>query len=531
MKTFMRSILIGVCILIIGFSSRAENNQDGAVELCVSKQKSVDLRYYIENELFPLFREDDSISILEKGTDTLGYTVSYQIDSFQFSGGHVSADGRVTLTGYENQYILCKVFYTRTIQFNFGTLFFQRDTEDSESISYWRHELFGLKENDSPPAQVKSARSWQRVVCIKKSLNPNETFAIESEDTCLNNTLKFWVPDQYADMRCSWSCDNGYINISNRPVHAHEMILSRRPQPFLTTDVKCTLRGCDGKEMLSSIRIRSQQTPASELTFDDCLSTASKSIRVKATNVLPHVDFRWNGKPLKSIKEDDFSQTVGYPVPGSDDFTIVLTTSGGCRPSQTREIVHRELSNNVVLQVLDSCPTTGIPFKISTNPQLPNMDLNWRVPNGYSVLPLDNRKDLVTITKPSGFGQTVKVEVQDAECGGIISNYVSISEAYTEMVAKDEEGKILLNGGSVKAGSTITFTAPKHSSITGDKPYTWSISTMRGDFANMITGKGGAERTLTAPSAGESISVTVSYESCRGKESESYTFYSTASGN
>lgn len=477
------------------------------------------------------------MSILEKGTDTLGYTVSYQIDSLQFSGDHVSVDGRVTVIGYKNQYILCKVFYTRTIQFNFGELFFQGDPEDSDSIAHWRHELFGLKENDYPQAQVKSTRSWQRVVCLKKSLNPNETFTIESGDTCLNSTLKLWVPKQYADMQCTWSCDEPrYVSISNN-VHAHEIILSRRTLPFLTTEVKCTLRGCDDKEVPSFIRIRSKQTPVSELTFDDCLSTASKSIRVKATNVLPNVDFLWNGKPLKSIQEDDFSQTVNYPVPGSDNFTIVLTTSGGCRPSQKSEIVHRELSDNVVLQVLDSCPTTGIPFKIATNPQLPNMDLNWGAPNGYSVLALGNRKDIATITKPSGLGQTVKVKVQDAECGGSISDYVSISEAYTEMVAKDEGGNILPNGGSVKAGSTITFIAPQHSSITGIFPYTWSSTVWGASGSGGISlplakqWKGSAETTVTAPSAGSSIAVTVSYVSCRGEESESYTIYSTASGN
>lgn len=45
MKTFMRSVLIGVCILFVGFPLRAENDQDGEVELCVPYNwKSVNLR-------------------------------------------------------------------------------------------------------------------------------------------------------------------------------------------------------------------------------------------------------------------------------------------------------------------------------------------------------------------------------------------------------------------------------------------------------------------------------------------------------
>lgn len=535
MKIFMRSILIGVCILL-GYSLVEASDQVSdtiTAEGCY--KPGAQIKSGIVKSAFSAMRQSDSSAIFENTKYKID-KIEYNNFRLEFTGQDIN--GKKTCSSFDsaigvatdnlrNQFINCTITYTRIISFNDVDL----TDYDSES-AIPEDDLWGdKKEKDGyPKFELKSERKWHTVMRIKKALSSNAEFTIEGYPCLVNGKTTLSVPDEFKDMDINWMSIDSNDILSN--TMAPKIRVTRKNAKILETTVSCTvLDGCKNVKR-DSVKLLPDQTPISDLMCDSCLSTASKSIRVKATNVLPHVDFLWNGKPLKSIKEDDFSQTVGYPVPGSDDFTIVLTTSGGCHPSQTSKIVHRELADNVSLQVLDSCPTTGIPFKIATNPQLPNMDLNWRVPNGYSVLTPNNRKDIATITKPSGFGQTIKVEVRNAECGGSISDYVSISEAYTEMVAKDEGGNILPNGGSVDAGTKITFIAPQHSSITGIFPYTWSSTVWGASGSGGISlplakqWKGSAETTITAPSAGSSIIVTVSYVSCRGEESESYTIYS-----
>lgn len=502
---------------------RAQNESVAdTVEVCAPDKKKISLLGYIKNEQFPLFRQRDSMAIVERGnSDTLSYIVSYRTDSFQFSGELTTSDGWVTISGYRDQYIQCEVSYTRTIQFRFEKPFFQSNTDNSDSlVEHWKHELFGVEDTDLPTTILQSKRRWRCIVRIKKSLSSNETFAIAG-DTCMLNNVKLRVPDQYADMKCRWTSER-YVAMSN-PFNAHEITVSRRNVPFLTTLVTCTLSGCDDKAVSSSIRLRTKYTPASELTFNDCLPTASRSINIKASNSAPGVAFIWNGKSPVSIGSDTLSQTVKYPVSGSDDCTVTLTTTGGCIPSQTSRVIHRKIGSDVKLLVLDSCLAAGIPFHMATDPQLPNMDLTWSAPAGCQIIGSvgsDARKDMVTVIKnASMIGQSALITVSDKVCHGSTQEYVSISESYTEMEAKTEQGMVLHDGDMVCPGTKIIFTAPQHSSITN---YLWM---KRVDPGGPIQyWQGPAEITVEAPAKNTSLSVTVAYVSCFGRQSHTYTF-------
>ncbi len=226
------------------------------------------------------------------------------------------------------------------------------------------------------------------------------------------------------------------------------------------------------------------------------------------------------------------SITVRYPVSDIHNFRINLETTGGCKSTPTSKVVQRKLSNNVKLRIVDNdCLIAQHPFRVVTEPALIGWSLIWtRHPDYTIALIKRNRADMVASTKNKAETGFQQIEVRDRACGGSISVIPYITAL--KMVVKDEKGRILQSGDTVAAGTKITFTAPKHSSITGDNPYAWGTVTFG------LTGPGGmsmplakqwqgpAETTVTAPSSGLSISVSVSYVSCRGKESESYTIYS-----
>ncbi|MCM1532448.1 MAG: hypothetical protein NC048_05010 [Bacteroides sp.] len=410
-----------------------------------------------------------------------------------------------------NQLVQCTVSYTREIR--------QNVLKSSQEI------LWGEKEDGYPDVVLKSERKWRVNLLIKKSFPSSESFVL-SGDTCLNDEVELSIPECYADLKHQWTYDRSIGSISK--IDGNIFLFTRRANAiFLTTSVRCNVSDCAGNTRASSIRLRTANLPKSTLSFDDCLSTEKNQIEVTASNITPGVSFEWEGVPvLKVLHSDSYSQKISYPSRGVDDFAIRLITHGGCYYNATEAIVHRTLGNNISLKVLDSCPTTGIPFRMSTNPPLPNMNLKWGVPNGYTVLmSVNGRKDMATITKPSGLGQTVSIKIQDTECGGSTTDYVSISEAYTDFVARTVDGRILQSGDTVDSGTRIILTAPQHSSITGN--YTWSSYITGGTSSSLAKNwQGTAEATVTAPASEYSISVTVSYVSCRGKESKTLVFHS-----
>ena len=540
MKTFMRSILIGVCILSgYGLVEASDQVVVDTIDKCLETGSRIYMDV-VDAEFQEFLRKDRDLVKKHGGTNIL-YEIDYDALRPEFSGeGLDDKDSPTAMMGIgtvtmdlRTQYINCTIPYIRTIRFHNVDL---RDYDTEKGIN--EKELVGEElTGEYPDFVLKSKREWHAVIRIGKRGMLLPRLKI-SGDTCLDNTVTLSVPEDFQDMKFEWFCSGN--KISNANSRQISLLKNSIPSNSLTTMVHCNVEMCTGKILRDSIRIRLKQTPISTLTVSDCVPVSSKltstSIRVTASNERPYVKFDWNGNtsiyPYGGSTMS--SETVNYTIPGSDDFTIKVTTSGGCKPSTTTRVVHRKLTDAVVLQVSDACPTTGTPFTIATEPPLPNMNLQWTISNDLqTIVPPTGKKrnDQITINKRVTSNNLSTVTVAENICKSSLSKTISVSEAFTKMVVKDEDGNTLQSGATVKAGSTITFTAPKHSSITGANPYTWSISTMRGDFANMITGKGGAERTLTAPSAGESISVTVSYESCRGKESESYTFYSTASGN
>ncbi len=525
MKTFMRSILIGVCILL-GYGLVEASNRVSVdtirAEGCY--KSGVQIKSGIIDSAFSKMRCSDSLSIV-KNTK---YEVEYTDFRFVFTGDGVN--GVETYTGFDSeigvatdnlrdQFIRCTITYTRIISFHEVDL---TDYDTEKGIK--KEDLLGDSTGDYPKFELKSEREWHTVIRIKKAFS-NERFAIEGTPCLVNGKTTLKVPDEFKDMDFQWT-SIGFNDVLGDPT-AYKTTVTRKNKKILETIVSCTVRDGCGDVRKDSIKLLPLQTPVSKLTFDDCLSTASKSIHVTASNELPDVRFQWN---YKVISSDAFSQTVSYPVSGSDNFIIILTTTGGCVSSQTSDTVHRKLSDNVVLQELDSCLAAGTPFRMATEPPLPKMDLQWIVPNGFkiSLLRLDGRKDVATITKNGVFGQAPIIRVKDNVCNGSIEKSISVLEAYTEMVVKDENGKILQNGDTVDVGvKKIMFIAPKHSSIEGENPYRWSIThygTESFPLSSMF--QGSAEYSASAPANGGYITVSVSYVSCRGRESESYTIYS-----
>lgn len=529
MKTFMRSILIGVCILLgYGLVEASDRVVIDTIDKCLETGSRI-YKDVVDAE-FREFQKKDRQWVGAQ-IDISGGSIDYDILDHVFSGEGLDAKdsptammgiGNVTMD-LRNQYIQCTIIYTRKIRFKKVNM---DDYYDSEN-ALQEKDLLGDTTGNYPEFILKSKREWHAVIRIKKKVDfPKGRFFIErnDNDTCLDDKVTLWVPEQYADMRCVWSCDNTYVDMSNEV--APKITISRKNLPFLTTNVQCTIHSCDdNSEMSSSIRIRSRQTPASELTFSNCLPTDATYIDVVATNPLSGVKFLWGNDKLDATPSSN-AQTVRYPVPDIHNFSINLTTTGGCEPHRTTKVVQRKLSNNVKLRIVDNdCLIAQHPFRVVTEPALIGWSLIWTRHPDYTIALINsNRADMVAITKNKAETGFQQIEVRDRACGGSISVIPYITAL--KMVVKDEDGNTLQSGATVKAGSTITFTAPKHSSITGDKPYTWSISTRQGELANITNGKGEAERTLTAPSAGTVLSVTVSYVSCRGEESESYTIYS-----
>ncbi|MDE6493405.1 MAG: hypothetical protein K2O66_07145 [Bacteroidales bacterium] len=527
MKNSVRCIFIGLCVWsCCGWASASNQEAVDTVAFCFAQGESI--KGNIIASAFSDFLRKDSLKILGKSTDTVSYKVAYKDFRIEFtgsgvSGGAVSLDNIRseqtigTVTGdLKKQYIQCTVSYNRNIHFEFG----ENYLNDRSETTIQGVDLLG--EGKNPDFNLNSGRKWHTVLCIEKSLSPDETFTIEG-DTCLGNSVELRVPERYTDMSCQWS---GGADISIMDEEAHEISVKTRGMSSLTTFVECTVSGCNDIAVSSSIRLRMKYTPGSELTFDDCLPTASKSITVKASNPMPDVHYEWVGLSVfKVLSTGSGSETIGYPVPGADNFTIRLNTTGGCRPYRQDAVVHRKLGSDVKLSVLDSCLAAGIPFHMATEPQLPNMDLTWSAPAGYHIFDAvgsEVRKDRVTVTRnTSMFGQTGLIMVSDKDCKGSTSEYVSISESYTEMVVKTEQGVILQDGDNVPPGVKIIFTAPQHSSITSG--YSWYTS-VEGGLSKLWNGP--AEITVTAPVKDYSITVSVSYTSCFGKQSRKYTLTS-----
>ena len=536
MKTFMRSILIGVCILS-GYGLVEASDQVSVdtirAEGCYKPRDSITSE--IVKAEFSRFREADRQAIIDRDTK---YKIEYNNFRLEFVGQGIN-NGKKTCTNFKtpigfatdslkDQFIHCTITYTRIICFNDVDLT-NYDSENAISEDDLKGEP-GSK-GEYPKFELKSERKWHTVMRIKKAWSSNAEFTIEGSHCLVNGQTTLNVPKHFKDMKFQWTSP-GNNDRFDTPT-ADTTKVTRTNNKLLKTTVFCTVfDGCNNP-IKDSVKLVPNQTPASTLTVVDCLPTDSNYMDLVLSNpFFSEVYFAWSGiTPMLDIPTAN-SQHIRFIVPSIHDFRINLETTGGCQPHQITKVVQRKLSNNVKLKILDNdCLIAQHPFRVVTEPTLIGWSLNWMPrQQDYTVALIDrNREDMVTITKNKDEAGFQKIEVRDRACGGSISVIPYITAL--KMVVKDEKGNTLQSGATVNAGSTITFTAPKHGSITGDKPYTWSISTMRGDFANMITGKGGAERTLTAPSAGESISVTVSYESCRGKESESYTFYSTASGN
>ena len=545
MKKFVRFILIGVCILS-GYGLVEASSQVDTIDVCYRPKENI--KAEIVKDTFDAFREKDSSSIVEK--DPIGKTPRYEVEyrdyQLEFKWDSItqctvtdfnSVIGSAT-SDYREQIIYCTITYIREIRFKNALI--DGTYYDSEK-AIQKDDLLGDSTHEYPQLSLTSKRKWPVVIRIKKNVNlPNEEFSIEYKDTCLKDKLILKVPDQYADMQCRWSCDNTYIDMSNEV--APEITISKKDKTFLTTNVQCTIYGCNNAGTRpSSIRIRSYYTPESTIRVDipggDCVSNsaffAPRTIPVMVSNLVEGVTFEWDPVELPveyNMRKSDNgnSDTFNYPVVVRDDFTIGVTTSGGCRPSHTSKIVHRKLANDIVLQVSDSCLTAGIPFTVSTVPPLPKMDLEWPSLSGFEKkrTPYNDRKDTVSYTYTGTYSQSVPITLKDKVCGGSTSTTIEVSKSYTAMTAKDENNNTINNGDTIAAGvKEITFIAPKHSSITGDEPYSWEVWIYRNPMSSMSPSKGPAEKTIAVPTGARRIFVRVFYTSCRGVGSEEYDVY------
>ena len=548
MKKFVRFILIGVCILS-GYGLVEASSQVDTIDVCYRPKENI--KAEIVKDTFDAFREKDSSSIVEK--DPIGKTPRYEVEyrdyQLEFKWDSItqctvtdfnSVIGSAT-SDYREQIIYCTITYIREIRFKNPKI---HESYCASGKAIQKDDLLGDSTSEYPRFSLTSKRKWPVVIRIKKNVNlPNEEFSIEYKDTCLKDKLILKVPDQYADMQCRWSCDNTYIDMSNEV--APEITISRKDTAFLTTNVQCIIYGCNNAGTRpSSIRIRSYYTPESTIRVDipggDCVSNsaffAPRTIPVMVSNLVEGVTFEWDPVDLPveyNMRKSDngSSDTFNYPVVVSDDFTIGVTTSGGCRPSHTSKIVHRKLANDIVLQVSDSCLTAGIPFTVSTVPPLPKMDLEWPSLSGFEKkrTPYNDRKDTVSYTYTGTYSQSVPITLKDKVCGGSTSTTIEVSEPYTEMTAKDESGNTIKNGGTVDAeAKEITFFAPKHSTIIEEDSYNWEVWILRGvgSMSSMLPSTGSAERTISVPASAR-IFVRVSYtSSCRGRDSKEYEVYS-----
>lgn len=536
MKKFVRGILIGVCILS-GYGLVEASSQVDTIDVCYRPKENI--KAEIVKDTFDAFREKDSSSIVEK--DPIGKTPRYEVEyrnyQLEFKWDSItqctvtdfnSVIGSAT-SDYREQIIYCTITYIREIRFKNALI--DGTYYDSEK-AIQKDDLLGDSTHEYPQLSLTSKRKWPVVIRIRKKLAEGETFKIEG-DTCLKNgivTLK--VPERFKDMDCLWKSIGSNDILSSET--AHEITVTRQKN-ILASIVSCEIsNGCDNKK--DSIKLLPNETPESTITVDipggDCLSTAATgTILVTASNPIPGVIFQWDKDGLVPLRPLAItSQKVNYPIQGADNFTVTLTTSGGCQESKATRIVHRNLSG-VILRVLDSCPTSGIPFTIATEPPLPNMNLQWTTPtSGFRVINSPTgrkRPDQITMNKTITSDDPSTFTVKDNVCNSSLSKTITVSEPYTAMTAKDNNGNTVKNGDTIAAGAKeITFIAPQHSSITGDNPYSWEVWIYRNPMSSMLPSTGSAERTISVPASAR-IFVRVSYtSSCRGRESKEYEVYS-----
>ena len=542
MKKFVRGILIGVCILS-GYGLVEASSQVDTIDVCYRPKENI--KAEIVKDTFDAFREKDSSSIVEK--DPIGKTPRYEVEyrdyQLEFKWDSItqctvtdfnSVIGSAT-SDYREQIIYCTITYIREIRFKNPKI---HESYCASGKAIQKDDLLGDSTSEYPRFSLTSKRKWPVVIRIRKKLAEGETFKIEG-DTCLKNgivTLK--VPERFKDMDCLWKSIGSNDILSSET--AHEITVTRQKN-ILASIVSCEIsNGCDNKK--DSIKLLPNETPESTIRVDipggDCVSNsaffAPRTIPVMVSNLVEGVTFEWDPVDLPveyNMRKSDngSSDTFNYPVVVSDDFTIGVTTSGGCRPSHTSKIVHRKLANDIVLQVSDSCLTAGIPFTVSTVPPLPKMDLEWPSLSGFEKkrTPYNDRKDTVSYTYTGTYSQSVPITLKDKVCGGSTSTTIEVSEPYTEMTAKDNNGNTVKNGDTIAAGAKeITFIAPQHSSITGDNPYSWEVWIYRNPMSSMLPSTGSAERTISVPASAR-IFVRVSYtSSCRGRESKEYEVYS-----
>lgn len=545
----MHFILVGVCVLS-GYGWAEAADQVDTIEVCYRPGESLSAGIVKEN--FSGFRAADSSKIIENNTND--YEVNYSVLQLEFTGAGITGtkicsnfDSKIcsATSNYEDQIINCTITYLREIHFKKAHI--DESYYNSEK-AIQKNDLLGDTTGNYPQFKLTSKRKWHTVIRIKKKLMDGEWLDIEGSKCLVDGKTMLSVSEWFKDMNCTWTSIGGKDILSSKT--AHEITVTRKDATILETTVTCVISAaCDAKDTVSaSIKLLPDKTPESTITVaipgGDCLSTVPaffgpNTVPVTASNPVSGVKFFWETETM-DVQQDNTAQTFNYPIMGYDDFTIGLTTSGGCEETYTSRVVHRKLDNNVVLQVSDSCLTAGVPFRVSTNPPLPKMDLQWITPFGFLqgpmvVIPGNERKDVNVFTKTGVLGQSSAwIDVVDMNCGGTISTEITVSEAYTEMMAIDDNGKILQSGDTVDAGvKEITFTAPQHSSITGDKPYTWSFvryipakGFLKEQFLSTIPLPGTAEYSENAPASGGYLKVTVSYTSCRGKESKEYMIYS-----
>ena len=439
MKKFVRYILIGVCVLS-GYGLVEASGQVDTIDACYQPGES--LKAGIIEEKFSKFQDDDRRAIRKNAKSKID-SIDYRNYQLEFTGEGITNkkicndfDSYIcpATSGYRDQIIYCTISYIREIRFKNPKI--DESYYDSEK-AIQKDDLLGDSTSEYPQLSLTSKRELPVVIRIKKNVNlQNKEFFIECKDTCLKDKLILKVPEEYADMRCSWSCDRTHIDMSNEV--APEITISRKDTAFLTTNVQCTIYGCNNAGTKpSSIRIRSYYTPTSTITVDiaegDCLSTLATegTIPITVSNEFAGVTFEWDPILEYNIsKTDSRTQTIIYPVPAFKDFTIGVTTSGGCTTSHASKTVHRKLDNNIDLKVLDSSPSTGIQtqFTIETVPSLPNMSLQWAIPLDFQpYFPDKSREDKIIIYKVGTLKSSVEIGLRNRHCpSGYIPKEITV---------------------------------------------------------------------------------------------------------
>lgn len=530
MKTFMRSIFIGVCVLSSYGLVEASDQVSDTITAEGCYKPGAQIKSGIVKSAFSAMRHSDSVGIVEKSTN---YKVEYNNFRLEFTKDGIKdkktctdfdSEIGVATDNLRDQFINCTITYTRIISFNDVDL---TDYDSEHAIP--EDDLLGdKKEKDGyPKFELKSERKWHMVIRIKKALSSNAEFTIEGSHCLVNGQTTLNVPDRFRDMTFQWTS----IESNDRFVTptAYKTTVIRQNNKILETTVTCTISdGCTNFKNTASLKLVPDQTPASTLEFSDCLPTDATYIDVVAKNPISGVGFSWVGTTPEIASSTPSSITVRYHVPSIHNFRINLETTGGCNSTPTSKVVQRKLGNNVKLHILDSCLASKQPFRVVTEPALIGWSLKWMLgqPDYTVALINNNRADMVTITRNKAEGGLYSIQVMDAFCHGTVSRSGFISEAYTEMKAEVTSGKLigrlLKERDSVLPESQITFTAPQHSSISG---YTWS--TWYSDGRPSSLWQGGKELTITSPKVGYTMSVSVSYKSCLGQQRKTYSLKSS----